>query len=77
VDHGRYRFFQLTRSGGLRWSKDYPEAAFDDHDHFLAVMLKYLLPATIFIPPAALDELNRETLERLMGAENKKRELPD
>jgi len=67
IDQRRYRFFHLNAGDRLRWLKDYPLETFEDHDHFLAMMLKYLLPATIFLPPVELSELTMVTLKQLIG----------
>ncbi len=72
IDRGRYRFFHLSADGRLRWMKDYAVEAFEDHAHFLAVMLKYLLPASIFLPPVEIGEITPGTLERLLLSRNQK-----
>ena len=65
IDSGQYRFFILTRNGRLKRLKAYPTEDFIDHDHFLAMMLKYIKPATIFRPPVEIRALSLAELDRI------------
>ena len=66
IHEGEYRFFTLSRNGRLRQLMSYPVKDYHDHDHFLSIMLKYILPATIFQPPAAVEAITPVELDRIL-----------
>lgn len=64
-DGDGYHFFQYSRKGALRKLKRYPAAEFEDHDHFTAMMMKYMIPSAFLRPPVAIDQLNLAELDRV------------
>ena len=51
----------------------YPVGDYENQDHFLAVMLKYILPATIFQSPIEIRSLTHEELTRVMSLQVKEK----
>ena len=66
-----YQFFQLTRSGRFRPLKRYPIEAFEDHDHFAAIMMKYMGTTAFLLPPVPIQEITLEALDRVWNATRK------
>lgn len=64
-DGDGYLFFQYSRKGMLKKLKRYPADEFSDHDHFAAMMMKYMIPSAFLQPPAAIDQLTLAELDRV------------
>lgn len=64
-DGAGYMFFQYTRKGLLKKLKRYPADQFDDHDHFAAMMMKYMIPSAFFRPPVRIKDLTLTELDRV------------
>ena len=64
-DGDSYQFFQYSRKGLLKKRKRYPAEEFSDHDHFAAMMMKYMIPSAFLQPPAAIEDLTLDELDRV------------
>lgn len=71
VDGEGYMFFQLTRNGRLRKLKRYPLDEFEDDDHFIAMMAKYMHLSAFIRPPAAVDALTLAEMDRVYHTHRK------
>lgn len=60
-----YQFFQYSRKGLLKKRKRYPADEFSDHDHFAAMMMKYMIPSAFLQPPVAIEALTLTELDRV------------
>jgi hypothetical protein len=67
IHNGKYRFFLLSKNGRVRQRMAYSVDDYENHDHFLAVMLKYILPATIFRDPVEIKSLTHDELTRVIN----------
>lgn len=65
IDDDRYVFFQYTRKGRLRRLKAYPKSAFEDNDHFAAMMMKFMTVSAFLRPPVPIDALTLAELDRV------------
>jgi hypothetical protein len=64
-DGDGYQFFQYSRKGRLRKFKRYPAAEFSDHDHFAAMMMKYMIPSAFLRPAVTIEALTLTELDRV------------
>lgn len=78
VDDAEYLFFQYTRNGRFRRLKAYPRGDFSNHDHFAALMMKFMSPGAFFKPPVPIDALTLAELDRVNARqkENTKGQIP-
>jgi hypothetical protein len=68
IDETFYQFFQITRkTGQIRQLKRYRRDSFDNHDHFIAMMLKFMTPVSFLRPPVAVDGLTIAELDRVQA----------
>jgi hypothetical protein len=65
VDEREYVFFQYTRNGRVRQLKTYPRSDFSDHDHFAALMMKFMSPGAFMRPPVPIADLTLAELDRV------------
>ena len=64
---GDYLFFQCSPRKGLKQLKRYPASDFDDLEHFMAMMQKFITPPSFLKPPLAIASLTMEELDRVHG----------
>jgi hypothetical protein len=60
-----YLFFQYTFKGRFKALKRYPAAEFVNHDHFAAMMMKYLIPSAFLRPPVTIQSLSLPELHKV------------
>jgi len=65
VDDREYTFFQYTRNGRVRRLKAYPRGDFTNHDHFAALMMKFMSPGAFMRPAVPIAELTLAELDRV------------
>lgn len=65
IEEGHYLFFQLSRKNQVKRLGRYPQQEFCDPPHFLAIMLKNILPTRVYLPPAPISALSRSELDRV------------
>jgi hypothetical protein len=65
VDDREYVFFQYTRNQRVRRLKAYPRTDFTDHDHFAALMMKFMSPGAFMRPAVPISELTLAELDRV------------
>jgi hypothetical protein len=74
IDETSYTLFQITRkTGRVRKLKHYPQNDFIDHDHFRAMMLKFMTPTVFLQPPLPVSDLTIPELDRIRAAIGKQR----
>jgi hypothetical protein len=74
VDEHTYALFQITRkTGRIRKLKRYPRGDFTDHDHFKAMMLKFMAPTVFLQPPVPIRELTIQELDRVREVIDRRR----
>ena len=64
---GDYLFFQRSPRKGLKHLKRYPGSDFDDLEHFMAMMQKFITPPSFLKPPLVVEDLTMEELHRAYG----------
>ena len=64
---GDYLFFQCSPRKGLKRLKRYPKSDFDDLEHFMAMMQKFISPPSFLRPPLVIAELTMDELNRAHG----------
>jgi hypothetical protein len=62
---GDYLFFQYGRRKGLKALKRYPKTDFEDLEHFMAMMQKFISPPAFLVPPVPIAALTLEELDRI------------
>ena len=65
IAEGEYRIFQYSPRQGFKIIKAYPQTDFQDYFHFIAIMQKFMSPSAFIVPPAAIDALTVEELDRI------------
>lgn len=71
LDDDGYMFFQFSRNGRLRKLKRYPLDDFEDPEHFTAMMAKYMHLSAFIRPPADIDDLTLDDLDKVWHAMRK------
>jgi hypothetical protein len=72
VDDREYTFFQYTRNGRVRRLKSYPRGEFASHEHFAALMMKFMSPGAFMRPPVPIDDLTLAELDRVNALQKKR-----
>ena len=65
IDDRKYCFFQFRRKDGLKILKSYSKSDFNDLNHFVSMMQKFMTPSSVMNPPVEISELTFSELERV------------
>ncbi len=73
IDSRYYSFFQFSAKKGLKILHRYPQSDFENIEHFVGVMAKFLSLSAFILPPITIADINAGELERVAKIREKSR----
>ncbi len=65
LDDRQYFFFQYSRKKGLKILQRYLRSDFEDLEHFIGVMAKFLSLSAFILPPLPISGLTENEMDRV------------
>ncbi len=65
IDDQQYFFFQYSRQKGLKILQSYQRSDFENLEHFIGVMAKFLSLSAFILPPLPVSGLTEDEMDRV------------